>query len=391
MGEKMRRIVALIALLATFPPLSTDMYLAAIPLMVEHWQVPIATVNLSLVFFFIAYCLLLLVYGPLSDRFGRKPPLIIGLVLYTVASLLCAVVDNVYLMICCRTLQGAGAASASAISYAICRDLFDGRVRQRIFVQLGVIVAGAPMIAPVIGGWVIEFWTWRLIFLFQALAGVIATAGVWWMQESIRERSQDPMSRVYRGYVRLFSNKPYILLTFSFACAGIPFFAYIGCSSEIFISLLGYSEREYGYFYGVNASAFMLAPLAFSRMSRAYTLKLLLPVSFVGMAVCALPMISKLLQVPYRMVLPMWFLTFFFSFGRPPSNNLLLEQVDDDVGSASSFMVFVFFMVGSLAMWLISFAWTDKIAIIGWCGIISAILSLCGWRLANRLFQLRMV
>ncbi|MEE4165070.1 MAG: MFS transporter, partial [Desulfocapsaceae bacterium] len=132
----MKKIFALIALLAAFPPLSTDMYLAAIPMLVEQWGQPLTTVNLTLVCFFVTYCCFLLVYGPLSDRFGRRPPLIAGLVLYTCASLLCALATNVTFLIIARTLQGAGAAAASAIAFAICKDLFTGRIRQRIFLQL---------------------------------------------------------------------------------------------------------------------------------------------------------------------------------------------------------------------------------------------------------------
>jgi len=387
----MTRIFALIILLATFPPLSTDMYLAAIPLMVERWQEPISTVNLSLVLFFVAYCCFLLLYGPLSDKYGRKPPLLAGLVLYTAASLMCAVADNVYLMILSRTLQGAGAAAATSIAYAICKDLFEGQVRQRIFVQLGVIVAGAPMIAPALGGWVIETWSWRLIFIFQALAGLVALIGVWLMTEPIRSYSRDSFRSVYRGYFRLLANKPFIMLTLSFACAGIPFFMYVGCSSEIFISQLGYSEKEYGYFYGANSSAFMLAPLIFSRVSRRFSLKILLPVSYCGMLLFAMPMLFPQFGALVRLVLPMWLVTFFFSFGRPPSNNLLLEQVQSDIGAASSLMVFVFFLVGALMMWFISLGWPDKISIIGWGGVFAPAVSLAGWLLANRRFALKFV
>ena len=95
----MKKKIALLALLAAFPPLSTDMYLAAIPLLVKSWQQPLAIVNLTLIGFFITYCGFLLFYGPLSDRYGRRPPLLAGIGLYVVASLLCALADNVFLLI----------------------------------------------------------------------------------------------------------------------------------------------------------------------------------------------------------------------------------------------------------------------------------------------------
>ena len=85
----------------------------------------------------------------------------------------------------------------------------------------------------------------------------------------------------------------------------------------------------------------------------------------------------------------MWLLTFFFAFGRPPGNNLILEQVDRDVGSASSLMVFVFLMTGASSMWLISFDWYDKVAVLGWLGIISATITLTAWIVINRLVKLK--
>ena len=386
----MKKVIALLALLAAFPPLSTDMYLAAIPLLSESWQQSLAIVNLTLIGFFFTYCCCLLLYGPLSDRYGRRPPLLAGLALYIGASLLCAVAGNVVILILARTLQGAGAAAASAIVYAICKDLFSGNIRQRIFIQLGVIVAAAPMIAPIIGGWIIDTISWRCIFVLQALLGLVAAAGVWSMKESLSLLSSEGVGKVFRSYLRLLSNRPFLLLTLALACLGIPFFAFIAVSSQIYISVLGYSEKVYGYFFAANASAFLIAPLIFSRMARHFSIGLLLPISYLGVLLTSLPMTNSLLFLPYRLAVPMWFLTFFFSFGRPPGNNLILEQVDRDVGAASSLMVFFFFICGAWSMWLVSLNWQDKVAVLGWLGIVSATITLLSWWGINKLFKLKL-
>ena len=114
----MIRFILLLALLSAFPPLSTDMYLPAIPFLEKTWQLPLFIVNLTLVFFYITYCCSMLVYGPLSDRFGRKPPLISGLLLFIAASLLCAFSVNIWMLIGARIIQGMGAGAASSISLA---------------------------------------------------------------------------------------------------------------------------------------------------------------------------------------------------------------------------------------------------------------------------------
>jgi MFS transporter, DHA1 family, multidrug resistance protein len=384
----MYKTIPLIALLAAFPPLSTDMYLAAIPLLANEWQQPLAIVNLTLICFFIAYCGCLLVYGPLSDRYGRRPPLLTGLILYICASLLCVISNNVVLLILARTLQGAGAAAASSIAFAICKDLFEGQLRQRVFIQLGVIVAAAPMIAPIIGGWIIESISWRWVFVLQAVLGLIATIGVWLMKESLATFNTEGLSKVFRSYLRLMNNRPFFMLTLALACLGIPFFAFIAASSGIYISDLGYSEKVYGYLFACNASAFLLAPLTFSILARHFTLNRLLPLSYLGVLLSSAAMISSVIPLPYRFAVPMWFITFFFAFGRPPGNNLLLEQVNCNVGAASSLMVFFFFMTGAGSMWLISLEWQDKIGTLGWLGMISAAITLAGWWIINRVFQL---
>lgn len=385
----MKSRIALLALLAAFPPLSTDMYLAAIPQLALAWQQPLAVVNLTLIGFFVTYCGFLLIYGPLSDRYGRRPPLLAGLTLYVAASLCCAVADGVGQMIGARILQGAGAASASSIAFAICKDLFAGNLRQRVFLQLGIIVAAAPMIAPIIGGWVIETFSWRWVFVLQAILGLIAAAGVWRMAESLQVFNRESMHRVFAGYVRLVRNPRYSLLTAAFACLGIPFFAFIAVSSDMYIRVLGYSEREYGYFFAVNAMAFMLAPVAFGRVARRYRLASLLPLSYLGVLIASTAMLMPSIPQPWRLAVPMWLLTFSFAFGRPPGNNLILEQVDRDVGAASSLMVFLFFLTGSLAMWFISLGWQDPVWVLGVLGVGSATVTLSAWLAINRWLELK--
>lgn len=386
----MKKTIALLALLAAFPPLSTDMYLAAIPLLVDLWQQPLAVVNLTLIGFFVTYCGFLLIYGPLSDRYGRRPPLLIGLIIFIIASMLCAVADNVQQMIFARILQGAGAASASSIAFAICKDLFDGNLRQRIFLQLGVIVAAAPMIAPIIGGWIIESFSWRWIFVLQTVLGMIALTGVWLMNESLHKLSTEKLNRVFVGYMRLVRNAPFFMLTLALAVTGIPFFAFIAVSSDIYINNLGYTEREYGFIFACNSSAFMIAPLIFSRFVRRFKLTSLLSISYLGVLFSSVPMIFTTIPQPFRLALPMWFLTFFFAFGRPPGNNLIIEQVEQDVGAASSLMVFVFFLTGACSMWFISLGWNDAVLVLGLLGIGSASVTLFAWLAIRRLLHLRM-
>ncbi|MBM9514740.1 multidrug effflux MFS transporter [Desulfogranum marinum] len=371
--------ILLLSLLAAFPPLSTDMYLAAIPLLVQQWQQPLVIVNMTLVCFFITYCACLLVYGPLSDKYGRRPPLLFGIALYTLACLLCASSGNVEMLIVSRILQGAGAAAASSIVFAICKDVFTGAQRQRVFVQIGVIVAAAPVIAPVIGAWIMEILTWQWVFLLQAGMASVAFVGVLKMDESLQQKKEEGVWRAFGSYGRLLLNIKYMLLVVTLSIFGMPVFAFIAGSSDLYITRLGYNERQFGYFFALNALAFVFAPLTFSRLARRYAPSHLIPFAFVGMICSALLFLWTAIPMPWRLTVPMFMVTFCFSFCRPGGSNLILEQVDRDAGAASSLMVFAYFLTGSMAMWLFSLEWNDKLQALSIMTCAPVLLALILW------------
>lgn len=377
-------LILLLALLSAFPPLATDMYLPALPLLQREWQAPLVAINFTLVAFFMTYCGFLLVYGPLSDRYGRRPPLLIGVGLFILSCFICASARSAGMMITGRIFQGAGAAAASAIVFAVCKDRFIDRLRQRVFIQIGVIVATAPMIAPILGGWIIKLLSWRWIFMLQAVLGAIALAGVFCMDESLREGTPPSFREVASSYLRLLGNSRYIslLVTLAFTC--VPIFAFIGGSSELYISRFGYNERQFGYFFGFNSLAFVLAPLTFSRFARRYTTAQLMPFAFTGMLCSSLLLLCPWIPTPWRLTGPMFLLTFSFSFCRPAGNNLILEQVERDTGAASSLMVFFYFMTGALSMWFFSFDWQDKIVMLGKMGVTAVTMTLLLWQVVKR-------
>ncbi|MCL1979889.1 MAG: multidrug effflux MFS transporter [Proteobacteria bacterium] len=381
-------IILLLALLSAFPPLATDMYLPALPLLQQEWQVPLMTINLTLVAFFVTYCAFLLLYGPLSDRYGRKPPLLVGVGVFILSCLLCSAAQSPGMLICGRILQGAGASAASAIVFAVSKDRFTGRERQRVFVQIGAIVAAAPMIAPILGGWILTLFSWRWIFLLQIVLGVVAFVGVARMDESLRQQVVPSLVQVAVSYLRLFRNRRYMLLLLTLSCTCVPVFAFIGGSPDLYITRLGFDERQFGYFFGFNSLAFVLAPLIFSRVARHTSVTRLLPWAFTGMLAASLLLLCTWIPLPWRLTLPMFGLTFAFAFCRPASNNLILEQVDRDAGAASSLMVFFYFLVGALAMGLFSLEWQDKIQTLGWMGVVAVGCTLALWPMAKRLLRL---
>lgn len=384
----LNRTIALLALLTAFPPLSTDMYLPAIPLLRQQWNQPLVMINLTLVGFFVTYCLFILVYGPVSDRFGRRRPLMAGIAIFIIASVACALSNGIRMLIVARVFQAAGAASASALGLAMCKDLFDVRSRAQIMAHIAVIMALAPMLAPIIGGWVLHWLSWPWIFILQAAMGVVAFLGVYKLEEPLKFFSHVGLANVLKIYFRVLKNGRFTGLMLAMSVLVFPFFAFIAVSSEIYISDFGLSERTFGYFFGFNALAIMIGPLTFSYLSRRISQKILITVAFAGIMAGGIWMILTPHTSAWSLALPMWFLSFSLGLCRPPTNSLILEQVERDTGSASSLVIFTFMMIGSVSMGIISLAWIDKITVLGIMGAVSGGLALIFWLRFGRIFMM---
>ena len=382
----MIRTILLLALLAAFPPLSTDMYLPAIPHLSRLWNQPLITLNLTLICFFLSYCLMMLVYGPVSDRFGRRRPLLVGIGIFVIASGMCALATGVHTLVAARVLQASGAAAASALSLAMCKDLFEAHQRARILATIAVIVALAPMIAPIVGGWVIHFSSWRWVFLFQAAMGLIAWTGVYRMTETIGTRQSVTPKEALTVYFRLLQNRRYAGLMLAISILILPFFGFLAGSSEIYMTRFGMDERQFGYFFAFNALAFMCGPIAFARLSRRFSTASLLTTAFAGIAASGGLMVLLPHHSPWSLALPMWGTTFFLGLSRPPSNNLILDQVERDVGAASALIIFTFMTIGAVGMAVVSLAWPDKIVVLGWMGGLAGTATLIFWRLFGHRF-----
>ncbi len=359
------KLLPLLALLAAFPPLSTDMYLPAIPSLQARWHVSLVMVNYTLVSFFLSFSFALLIYGPLSDRFGRRLPLLGGIGLYITASLLCASADQVNTLILFRVLQGLGAASAAALSMAISKDLFEGREREKMLAYMGVIVALAPMLAPVLGGLMLKWLTWPWIFISQGILGLIAFLGVWRMSEPSHSLKRVPLSKMIGRYMLLFRNRRYIILTVMMALGIWPLFGFIAGSADMYVRRFGLSEQVFSYFFACNAIAFMSGSYTCARLVHRVPGIRLMTVGFAGIFIGGWCMLFFGGKSHWSFALPMAFITFCLGLSRPLGNSLILEQVDSDAGSASSLLMFVYFVMGAGGMWMISHSWEDKAFVLG--------------------------
>lgn len=370
------RALLILALLAAFPPLSTDMYLPALPSLTALWNTTEATINLTLVAFFVSFSLALLFYGPISDRYGRKPVLMAGISIYILACLVCAAADGPWMLVAGRILQGMGAASAATLSLAMTKDCFEGAERERVMAHMAVIVSLAPMLAPVLGGLILNVAGWPVIFYTQVVLGVVSMWGVWRLKEPAPATGRS-LGQVLKAYVKLISNLRFMTLCTLIALGMTPLFCFIGGSAFIFIDHFGLSEQVYSYFFAFNSAALMLGFWICGRLLKRHVpgFKIII-MGYCGILAGAVALAFCAELGPWGMAVPMAFLTMSLGMTRPPSSNFLLEQVRQDAGSAASLIMFTYFVGGATAMWFIALPWDNKILTLALVGVATSALVL---------------
>ncbi|WP_419787412.1 multidrug effflux MFS transporter [Pseudodesulfovibrio sp.] len=364
----------LLALLAAFPPLSTDMYLPAIPTLQELWGIPFSTVNLSLVLFMAVFSIGLLIHGPLSDRFGRRPVLIFGILLYLAGTFLCGISTGIGMLLVARCVQAAGAAAGAALALALSKDLYEGAERQKILAHMGVIMAFAPMFAPTLGGLVLKFVSWRWIFAIQACMGLVGLYGVFRLKEPLKEFTRGGVLSMAGRYVAVLKNLPFVVLSTGFALMVLPHFAFIGGATDIYINDLGLSPQAFGIFFGANAVGFMLGSFVCTRLIGVFKPLTMIYITMVAYVLSGALMLFMGGHTSFTVAIPMFCIAFSTGFSRPISNSLTLDQVDTDVGAASGILTFEIFFVAAFSMQLISLEWDSKPWVLGVLSLLGALI-----------------
>ncbi|MFA5292700.1 MAG: multidrug effflux MFS transporter [Phycisphaerae bacterium] len=353
--------IIFLALLAAIPALSTDMYLAAIPFLAKIWNAGENIVSLSLVLWFASFSIFLLICGPISDRFGRKPVLLVGLGVFIAASFLCATAADVWQLIIYRIFQGASAAAPSSMCMAICRDRYEGEKRKRALAYIGIILAVAPMIAPTIGGILLKFSSWRFIFLTQGVLVLITWLLSFGYQETAGEKIKGGIFNMFSRYITLFQNTSYMLANTTMGLLAGPFFGFIAFSSIVYIQIYHLSSMSFGLLFGLNGLMSMLGAFSCTRLMKKYSDIQLLTTSIIGCILAALGLIAFGGVNYFAFAGFISLFTFCCSLSRPLSNHLILWQVNHDIGTASSFIVFYQFIVGATCMWIATAGWKNPI------------------------------
>ncbi|GAC1036573.1 multidrug effflux MFS transporter [Pseudomonas sp. No.117] len=254
------RLLLILGALSAFAPFAIDMYLPSFPSLALSFATDIEHVQLSLAVYFAGLASGQLFYGPLADRFGRRLPLLIGIGLFCLASLGCALAPSLPWLIAARFVQALGGCAGMVIARAVVRDLCEPIAAARAFSQIMLVTGIAPIIAPFAGSLLLSTFGWQAIFVSLALfAAACGAAVALWLPESLpAHHPRAPLSGALRNYLRLLRDRSFIghTLTGGIAMAGM--FAYISGSPFVLIELYGVAPEHYGWVFGLNAAGFIL-------------------------------------------------------------------------------------------------------------------------------------
>ncbi|TWR85168.1 multidrug effflux MFS transporter [Pseudomonas saxonica] len=254
------KTILILGALSAFGPLAIDFYLPGFPAMATAFATDETQIQLTLAVYFLGLSIGQLIYGPIADRFGRRIPLLVGVGLFTVASLACALAPSLEWLIGARFVQALGGCAGMVLSRAIVSDKCDSVGAAKVFSQLMLVMGLAPILAPMLGGLLVNLYGWQSIFIvltaFSALAALAVALG---LPESLPDNvPRQPLSGALRQYGRLLKDREFLghALTGGIAMAGM--FAYIAGSPFVFIKLYDVPAEHYGWLFGSNAAGFIL-------------------------------------------------------------------------------------------------------------------------------------
>lgn len=252
-----RWLIFSLGVLSAFAPISIDMYLPSLPSIGESLHSDAAQVQLTLATFMFGMGIGQLIYGPLSDRYGRRKPLFWGVALYTLSSLGCALAPRIEALIALRFLQALGGAAGPVIARAVVRDLFSGPEIARVLSIMTLVMGAAPILAPLLGGAVLAGAGWRAIFFVLTGVGV-AAAGLahWHLPRSSRA---PPTAALSHNLGRLLRDKRFVTSALAGACAQITLFAYISSAPFVLMKLRQVDAHQFALIFGSNAAGFISA------------------------------------------------------------------------------------------------------------------------------------
>ena len=360
-GNKRIRFALLLGTLAAMGPLTIDMYLPSFPTIVEAFGTTATFVQVSLTACLLGIGLGQLILGPMSDVHGRKKPLLIALIVYFIASILCVFSPNIGFFIAARFLQGFAAAAGIVISRAVVRDLYSGRELTKFFALLMLINNLAPILAPVLGGGIIAFTEWTGVFaVLSAIGFLLFVIVLWRMDETLPEQMRVPsnLSHTLKNFLSLLKNRQFMgyALAQGFIMAGI--FAYVAGTPFVYQNIYGVSPQTFSILFGMNGFGLIIGTQVVGRLTGLISEKRFLETGlFISITSGTLLLIAVLMNGPlFTIVVPIFFFVASIGVISTSSFSLAMEKQGHIAGSASALLGLLPFILGAMTAPLVGIA-----------------------------------
>ncbi|MFJ8541925.1 multidrug effflux MFS transporter [Streptomyces sp. NPDC093586] len=370
--------------LTATPPLAMDMYLPSLPAVTESLRAPAATVQLTLTACLAGMALGQLVVGPMSDKWGRRRPLLTGLAVYVVATALCALAPTVELLVAFRLVQGLAGAAAIVIARAVVRDLYDGDAMARFFSTLMLISGVAPVVAPLVGGQILRVTDWRGVFVLLTVVGVLLGGVVWAkLPETLpeSERHAGGVGDTLRSMRALLADRAFTgyMLAGGFAFAAL--FAYISASPFVVQEIYGASPQTFSLLFGLNSIGLVVVGqvngkvlVGRVRLDRVLGIGLLVVIAAAtALLLMSLGVFGEVGLVPVAAAL--FVLMSAMGISLPNTQTLALMRVRHSAGSASALLGTSSFLIGAVASPLVGIAGKDTALPMAVVQLASAVLA----------------
>lgn len=260
----------ILGLLASFGPFTIDMYLPAFPILANDFGTTISNVQLSLTACLFGLSIGQLFVGPLSDIYGRRKPLLIGLITYVLSSIFCAISTSIWTLILFRFLQGASGAAGIVISRAIVRDLYSGSQLTKFFALLMLVSGVAPIFAPIFGGQLLKFTTWHGVFIVLSFLGLFMFLLVLFgLKETLpsERRATEGITATFLSYRNLFSDRIFIGYALAQGLVYAAMFAYISGSPFVLQTIYELSPQQFSLFFALNGLGIIIATQVTGRLA----------------------------------------------------------------------------------------------------------------------------
>ncbi|RYU93616.1 multidrug effflux MFS transporter [Emticicia agri] len=359
MGGRRFYLIIILGLLSAIGAFSIDTYISGFPSIAADFHVSIDTVSYSISSFFLGICIGQMICGPLLDRFGRRIPLLIGLFLYTLASIGCALSTSIEMLIVVRFFQALGGCVGIVAPRAIVRDLFPLHEIAKIFSLLVLVLGVSPIIAPTIGSYLIIGFGWQSVFWLQVIIGIALLLTVFFFLPESRpgDASMSLHPKVVSAnFFRIFTNGQFITYALCGAVVSSGIYAYLAGSAVVFMKIYSVNEQEYGYIFGLTAAALIgssqLNTLVLRKQSSMTIIRVVLVIQTVfGIFLFGLSALGW--HTLYSMIGCILLFVGCQGFVHPNTSALSLAPFSKDAGSASALMGAIQMSFGAFATALI--------------------------------------